>query len=130
VRFTSLPGQVFDGTLARRGVAVDTIDRTLPIWVEINPPAGTVLQHNMLARVTLPVADAAPVLAVPLTAIARQGTRSYLFIREPNGSFRRQPVELGSRDDRHVAVTRGLKPGEVVAVTGVADLQTAFASIR
>jgi cobalt-zinc-cadmium efflux system membrane fusion protein len=130
VRFTSLPGQVFGGRLARRGVAVDTIDRTLPIWVEINPPAGMVLQHNMLARVTLPVAKAAPVLAVPLTAIARQGTRSYLFIRESNGDFRRQSVELGSRDDCRVAVTRGLEPGEVVAVEGVAALQTAFASIR
>lgn len=130
VRFTSLPDQVLVGRLSRRGVAVDAVDRTLPVWVEIDAPADTVLQHNMLARITLPVAHAAPVLAVPATAIVQQGTRSYVFVREPDGGFRRQPVELGSRDDRYVAVTLGLVPGEVVAVAGVADLQTAFASIR
>lgn len=130
VRFTSLPDKVFVGRLARRGAAVDLVDRTLPVWVEIDVPAGTLLQHNMLARVTLPVARAAAALAVPATAIVRQGTRAYVFVQDADGSFRRQPVELGRRDDRLVSVTRGLMPGEIVAVAGVADLQTAFASIR
>ena len=130
VRFTSLPEAVFVGRLARRGVAVDLVDRTLPVWVEIDVPDGTVLQHNMLARVTLPVAQAAPTLAVPATAIVRQGTRSFVFVQDADGSFRRQPVELGPRDDQLVSVTQGLMPGENVAVAGVVDLQTAFASIR
>lgn len=130
VRFTAFPDQVFTGRLARRGVAVDRVDRTLPVWAEIDVPADTLVQHNMLARVSLPIARTAPVLAVPVTAVARQGSRSYLFIREADGSFRRQPVDLGLRDDRLVAVTGGLEPGEVVAVAGVADLQTAFAAIR
>lgn len=130
VRFTSLPEAVFVGRLARRGVAVDLVDRTLPVWVEIDVPDGTVVQHNMLARVTLPVAQAAPTLAVPATAIVRQGTRSFVFVQDADGSFRRQPVELGPRDDQLVSVTQGLMPGENVAVAGVADLQTAFASIR
>jgi len=130
VRFTSLPEAMFVGRLVRRGVAVDLVDRTLPVWVEIDVPAGTLLQHNMLARVTLPVAQTLPTLAVPATAIVRQGTRSYVFIQAADGSFRRQPVEVGRHDDHLVAVTQGLMPGEIVAVAGVADLQTAFASIR
>jgi len=130
VRFVALPEQVFTGTVARRGNVIDTLDRTLPVWVEIDVPPGRVLQHNMLARVSLPIASAAPALAVPVSAIVRQGTQAYLFVRDADGSFRRQPVTLGAEDDRLVTVTAGLAPGEIVAVAGVADLQTAFASIR
>jgi hypothetical protein len=80
--------------------------------------------------VSLPIASAAPALAVPVSAVVRQGTQPYLFIRAADGSFRRQAVTLGAGDDRLVTVRDGLAPGEIVAVAGVADLQTAFASIR
>lgn len=130
VRFMAVPDQVFTGTVARRGNVIDARDRTLPVWIEIDVPPGRVLQHNMLARVSLPIARSAPTLAVPASAIVRQGTQAYLFVRDPDGSFRRQPVALGAGDDRLVTVTAGLAPGEIVAVAGVADLQTAFASIR
>lgn len=130
VRFMSLPERVFEGTLARRGSGVDQADRTLSVWLEVDMPPDMLLQHNMLARVTLPIARAAPTLAVPVTAVARQGTQAYVFVREPDGIFRRQAVVLGRRDDRFVAVEEGLSPGTVVVVAGVAGLQTAFASIR
>lgn len=130
VRFTGLPNQVFTGTVIRRGNVIDARDRTLPVWIEIDVPPGRVLQHNMLARVSLPIAQAAPALAVPVSAIVRQGTQAYLFIRDADGSFRRQAVTLGPGDDRLVTVAEGLAPGEIVAVAGVAHLQTAFASIR
>ena len=130
VRFMSLPEQVFPATMARRGSVVDATDRTLPVWLEIDVPPDTVLQHNMLARVALPIGRTSPTLAVPVTAIVRQGTQAHVFVRESDGSFRRQAVVLGRSDDRFVAVEDGLRPGDIVAVAGVADLQTAFASIR
>jgi len=130
VRFVALAGQVFTGAVTRRGNVIDARDRTLPVWVEINVPPSRVLQHNMLARVSLPIASAAPALAVPVSAVVRQGTQPYLFIRDADGSFRRRPVVLGRGDDRLVTVTAGLAAGEIVAVAGVADLQTASASIR
>jgi len=129
VRFVAME-EVFDGTFVRRGNVIDARDRTLPVWVGIDVPPGRRLQHNMLARVSLPIGRSAPALAVPLTAIVRQGAQAYLFVRAADGSFRRQPVSLGRADDRLVVVSAGLEPGEVVAVAGVADLQTAFASIR
>jgi RND family efflux transporter MFP subunit len=130
VRFVALAGQVFTGVVARRGNVIDARDRTLPVWVEINVPPSQALQHNMLARVSLPIASAAPALAVPVSAVVRQGTQPYLFIHDADGSFRRRPVVLGRGDDRLVTVTAGLAAGEIVAVAGVADLQTASASIR
>lgn len=130
VRFTSLPERVFTGRVVRRGNVIDADDRTVPLWVELDVPSGMVLQHGMLARVTLPVTRRAPALAVPRSAIVHQGTRAYLFVRRFTGTYQRRAVSLGAADDRLVTVTSGLKPGEMVAVAGAADLQTAFASIR
>lgn len=130
VRFVSLPDQVFQGTVVRRGTVVDSGDRTLPLWVEIFVPPGIVLQHDMLARVSLPVRSHPPALAVPRSAIVSEGTRTHVFVRRFTGSFQRRPVILGTGDDRLVTVTSGLSPGEMIAVGGVADLQTAFAAVR
>ena len=130
VRFVSLPDRVFTGRVVRRGNVIDTRDRTLPVWIEIDVPPGETLQHDMLARVTLPIATSAATLAVPVSAIVRQGTQCFVFVRADDGTFRRKPVVLGPADDRLVTIRSGLSPGETVAVAGVAGLQTAFASIR
>ena len=130
VRFVALPGRVLEGRIVRRGNVIDPGDRTLPVWVELDVPPGDVLQHGMLARVSLSLAGAAPAVAVPLSAIVRQGTRAYVFVRTFDGAFRRKPVVLAEGDDRFVTVREGLEPGETVAVAGVAALQTAWASIR
>lgn len=130
IRFVAVPDQVFAGNVARRGNVIDPRDRTLPVWIEIDVLPGRLLQHDMLARVSLPIATSAPTLAVPLSAIMRQGTQAYVFIRDADGSYRRQAVTLGPGDDRVVTVTAGLDPGAIVAVAGVAHLQTAYSAIR
>jgi multidrug efflux pump subunit AcrA (membrane-fusion protein) len=69
-------------------------------------------------------------LAVPAAAVLREGGAAYLFVRRPDGTFERRPVEAGRGDDRFVEVLRGLAEGESVAVRAVADLQTAYASLQ
>ena len=53
-----------------------------------------------------------------------------MFVRKPDGTFERRPVETGLADDRFVTITRGLGAGEPVAVAGVTELMTAFVSLR
>lgn len=130
VRFLALPDRVFTGSIARFGNVVDARDRTLPVWIELETPPDRVLQHDMLARVTLPLRGFPSTVAVPRSAVAREGTQAFVFVREADGSFRRQPVVLGRGDDRSVTILDGLAPGTIVAVAGVADLQTAFAAVR
>jgi cobalt-zinc-cadmium efflux system membrane fusion protein len=71
-----------------------------------------------------------PVLAVPHGAVARDGTRAYVFVRKPDGAFDRRAVALGRSDDRFVEVLSGLAEGDAVAVSGATGLQTAFGVIR
>jgi multidrug efflux pump subunit AcrA (membrane-fusion protein) len=85
---------------------------------------------NQTARVTLVAAAGSPVLAVPLEAVVREGTRAYVFVRKPDETFDRRAVTLGRSDDRFFEVLSGLTEGEPVAVSGATGLQTAFGVIR
>jgi multidrug efflux pump subunit AcrA (membrane-fusion protein) len=84
----------------------------------------------MGARLTVVGEESAPVLAVPVAAIARAESRSSVFIRKADGSFERRPVETGRHDDRMIEIVSGLREGESIVVAGVAALETTLASIR
>jgi len=155
VRLTSSPDEAVPATVVRSGRVFVAADQTLSVWARPEPPAGLVLRHRQLARVSLVVATRPPALAVPLRAVAFEGGQPYVFVSPPGrfevaglaaglpaglagraaadksgGTFERRPVTLGRTDDRFAEVATGLRPGEVVAVAGVAGLQTAFASVR
>jgi multidrug efflux pump subunit AcrA (membrane-fusion protein) len=53
-----------------------------------------------------------------------------VFVQTANGLIERRTVKPGLADDRFVAIVTGLAKGERVAVQGVAELQTTYASIR
>jgi RND family efflux transporter MFP subunit len=129
IRLVADPMFLAQGKVVRSGRVVGGETRTLSVWVEFDePPRG--LSHNMLARLTLSVASSDPVPAVPLSAIVREGTRGYAFVRKADGAFERRHVETGRADDRHVVVHSGLQLGEEIAVHGVPDLQTAYAGLK
>jgi RND family efflux transporter MFP subunit len=130
VRLTADPTFRDGAVIARRGRALGEGHRTLPVWAELKAARGTPLLPGMLARLTLVTAEPAATLAVPEDALLRDGLLAYLFVRGKDGTFERRQVETGRGDDQFVEITRGLAEGEAVAVRGVADLQTAYASIR
>ncbi|HET6572951.1 MAG TPA: efflux RND transporter periplasmic adaptor subunit [Fimbriiglobus sp.] len=130
VRLVSDPGVVLTGRIARSSRVFSATDQAVTVWVELNTPPDRRVLPNQTARVTL-VADAGPpVLAVPLGAVAREGTRAFVFVRKPDGAFDRRAVTPGRSDDRFVEVLSGLTEGEPVAVSGAIGLQTAFGVIR
>jgi cobalt-zinc-cadmium efflux system membrane fusion protein len=128
VRLAAVPDFVGEAVVVRSGQTFGTTDRTLPVWFEWRGRRPEMLP-GMLARLTLLVAEPAPVLAVPRAALWREGTRSYLFVRG-EGVFSRREVKTGRGDDRFVAITAGLGEGEEVAVQGAAGLQTSYASLK
>ena len=128
VRLATEPGVVRDGEVVRVAPLLGD-DRGLSAWVRVpDLPAG--VPHGVAARVSVVVGESAPALAVPAEAVARVGTRAYVFVRGADGRFDRRAVALGRGDDRSVAVTSGLRDGEPVAVRGVAELQTSYAGLR
>jgi RND family efflux transporter MFP subunit len=130
VRLTADPDFAGEAVLVRKGQALGAGDRTLPFWADFRAAPRTPLLPGMLARLTLAVAEPPPTLAVPEEAVLREGGSAFLFVRRSDGSFERRPVETGRGDGQFVEVTNGLAEGEPVAVRGVADLQTAHASLQ
>lgn len=130
VRFLAAPQFVGTGKVVRSSGFLGADDRTLSVWIELDGGGSVEGFHNMLARINFLISSSEPVLALPLDAIVSQGTRSYAFIEQPDGTFVRRNVALGQRDDSFVEIASGIAPGEKVAVRGAGKLQTAYASIR
>ena len=130
VRFVADATEVVTGTLVRSGRSVGQDDRTLSVWIELTQMPRVPVQHNMLARLTIETGAVPPQLAVPLEAIVREGTRSYVFVRKVDDTFERRSVVLGRSDDVAVAILEGLVPNDIVAVSGAMALQTGYAALR
>ncbi|MFO0842322.1 MAG: efflux RND transporter periplasmic adaptor subunit [Gemmataceae bacterium] len=130
VRLTADPSFVGEATVVRSGRVFGGDSRTMSVWVRLENPPAQPLLHNQLARLNLLVGPASSGVAVPLTALAREGTRSFVFVQKPDGSFERRAVETGPADDRLVLIAGGLAEGESVAIAGTQALQTAYSSIR
>ena len=129
VRLVGNPGVVLQGKVARSGRTFGTTDRTLSVWVELDGDPPTPLRHGQMARLALTVEVPPPVLAVPLGAVLRDGTRTFVFV-QTGDTFERREVTLGRADDRYAEVQAGLGAGEPVAVTAADELNTAWASVR
>ena len=130
IRLVAYPQLEAEGTVARIGPVLGIDSRTQAAWIELNAPLSVPVQHNMSARVTLTTGRPAATLAVPLTAVIRDGLRSFVFVRKADGTFDRRRIEVGRADDRFVEVKTGLTRGESVATSGVSQIQTAFAAVR
>jgi cobalt-zinc-cadmium efflux system membrane fusion protein len=124
------PDFVGEGKVVRSAGVVEGEDRTLSVWVELERQPGRPLRHNLLARLVLTERRPEPTLAVPRAAVVREGLRSYVFVRQGDGTFARRLIETGRADDRFVTVVGGLRAEESVAVQGAAELQTAYAALR
>lgn len=130
IRFLSRPDLVAEGTIARSARLLGPENRALAVWVEFKTTRPEQWPRNLLTSISATIGQPGATLAVPLSAIAREQARSYVFVQQEGGLLERRHVELGRADDRYVEVRRGLAPGELVAVRGVAELQTTHAAVR
>ena len=130
VRLVSDPDAVLTGRVARSGRTVGADSRSLAVWVDLDAGSRPPLVHGQLAHLTAVTGSHAVAVTVPVGAVAGEPGSQVVFVRRPDGVFDRRAVETGRSDDRRVEVVRGLEAGEQVAVAGVAELVTGFASLR
>jgi macrolide-specific efflux system membrane fusion protein len=70
----------------------------------------------MTANVTITLKKKTGVLAVPGTAVKRDGGRKFVSVLESGKPIRRE-VKTGWKDGTYLEITSGLKEGEVVVVS-------------
>ncbi len=129
-RLVSDPSSVLTGRVVRSGRTVGAESRSLAVWVELDGTLKTPPVHGQLASLTVVTGSREVAVSVPATAIASEAGADVVFVRRPDGVFERRAVETGVRDDRRVEIRNGLSTGDAVAVQGVPELVTGFASLR
>ncbi len=130
LRFVARPGEVRLGTVVRSGRILGDMSRTLSVWIEAAHAGDAPLPHNALTRISVSGEEFSVPVAVPRSALLQEGSRSYVFVQQPEGIFQRSLVKPGRRDDLFVEILAGLKSGETVAIRGIPQLQTGYAAIR
>ena len=110
-------GRVFEGEVARLGIAADTVTRELEVDVKFSTlPDPLVIGEE--TEVTIETGRrVAP--AVPLAAIlTRNGAQGVMVVADGRARFR--PIVAGARDETRAAVVKGVREGEMVIVNPAA----------
>lgn len=115
------PKDQFKGRLAHIGGVLDKDTRTIPGRIEVRNPDGR-LKPEMFASAAIQTASKAKAIVLPDEAVVIVSGQPTVFIEE-HGGFEPRPIELGQRLQGRVVVKNGLKPGDVVVVSGTYALK-------
>lgn len=132
VAATRTPGksnQLISGSVFRIIPDADSRSRSFPVHIRINNPVSNglpLLNPGMLARVYLPVGEAAKVLVVPQDALVLDRNRAFVFVVESKAknlnTVRRIEVQVGTIQDSLIQVaavkTNQLSVGDFVVTEG------------
>ena len=119
-----VPGRGITARIVSASPTVSSGSQTVVLRAAVEGKAGQ-LRPGEWVTVELP---AGPVLGgwdVPLSAVAHDGNRAYVFVRTPDG-FEARPVKIMASAGQRVRVQGPLKAGEQIAVGGVVTLKGAW----
>ncbi len=109
-------GRVLMATVSQILPQFDANSRTLKVRLEVDNP-GYPLRPDMFVDVEFPL-RLPPAIAVPVDAVLDSGLRKTVFVAHGGGNFEPRIVETGWRFGDRVEITKGLKTGEQIVVSG------------
>ena len=122
VTVAAYPDERFVGKVTYISNTLDRKTRTVKARVEVSNIERR-LKPGMFANVLIEEAARRPVLTLPETAVVLLQGQMTAFIANPGGGYRPVPVEIGEQGGGRVVIRSGLKPGDVVAVSGAYSLK-------
>jgi Cu(I)/Ag(I) efflux system membrane fusion protein len=110
---------------------IQTADQQRFVWAQLQD-APENLPLNLRGSLTVDInGSQAAVLAVPATALWREGNQWAVFVyHRDRDTFEYRPVVVGKVNDQWAEIRTGLQPGEEVAVTCVPDLRRHYGRLR
>jgi RND family efflux transporter MFP subunit len=123
VSLDAYPDVRFPGRVRRVFPSAELQSRLVPVEVALGPiPAGLGVRPGFLARVTFALDRRIGALAVPSPSVGVGDGGAYVFVVQAD-SLVRKPVTLGLTAEGWVEISQGLEEGELVVVSGLANLQ-------
>jgi membrane fusion protein, heavy metal efflux system len=121
VTVEAYPKDQFKGRLTYIGGMLDKETRTIKGRVEVGNADGR-LKPEMFASAAIQTASKAKAIVLPEEAVVLVSGQSTVFIEE-HGGFEPRTIELGPRLQGRVVVKAGLKPDDIVVVSGTYALK-------
>jgi membrane fusion protein, multidrug efflux system len=111
-----------DGTLTAVDSTIDPTTGTVKLRARFPNPDETLFPNQFVnARLLIDTLQNATV--IPVAAVQRGQPGTFVFVVKPDDTVALTVVTLGPQDGEHVAVTKGLAPGDEVVVDGADKLR-------
>ena len=120
---SAYPEKVFKGKLSYISEVIDPETRGVKVRAEVDNAKGA-LKPEMFATVRISTSEKEKVLAVPESALQRDGDKSIVFVAIDEHEFEKRVVEVGSRLNGLHRIFSGLNEGEKVVVKGAFTLKS------
>jgi len=117
VRVMAYPEEVFKATLTYIGAAVDPTTHRVDVRAVVDNPTQK-LKPEMFATFRIITNADRQDLAVPLSAVVRDGDKASVWVAQPEHQFVQREVKLGLEQNGYVQILSGLQAGEQVATAG------------
>ncbi|MFM8536534.1 MAG: efflux RND transporter periplasmic adaptor subunit [Planctomycetaceae bacterium] len=104
-------------TINHVGATVEAESRSVPLVAELDNDDAH-YKPGMFVWVDLPQGVLRDAIAVPAEAVMRHDGRTFVFVPEGGGRFRRRDVQTGIETDALLEVTSGLDEGDEVVSRG------------
>lgn len=106
------------GTVDNISSLIDPDTRSIAIRVVADNPGGA-LKKDMYVRVLIQAKQESSGLLAPVAAILRDDENlPFVYLVQPDGSFQRHGIDLGTRVGDQYEITSGLKEGDRMVVDG------------
>ena len=119
------PDRPFYGKIAKLGESLDAATRTLMVRVALANKDG-LLKPEMYAATEIELGGSQAAPFIPQEAIQEVRGQNVVFVRRDSGSFEVRPVGVGRSLNGSVEISRGLREGEQIAITGSFILKSEF----
>jgi membrane fusion protein (multidrug efflux system) len=117
----AFPERMFEGKITRLSPSVDQQSRTLKLEALVNN-TESLLKPGFFARVTIQTDRTDKALVIPTESLVSVSGVEKVFVVE-NGKIAERVVRSGSRLNSKIEIVEGVKEGELVAKSNLANLQ-------
>ena len=115
----------FRGSISYIGTFVDPNTRTTPVRIVTQNPGG-LLKKDMFVDAVVHTGNLSRTLVVPVGAVLRDDKNEpIVYVQAEPGKFAQRSVSIAGQQDGVIAVSSGLKEGEIVVSDGSLFLQFA-----
>ena len=122
IEVDAYPNEIFNGRVKSIGLMVDPTTRRIPVICVVEGRGK--LKPEMYAKITPLNSDKKTVLRVPNSALMTDGLYSYVFVETSTGHFVKTKVTLNSQQIDFSFVKEGLKPGDIIVISGAVLLNS------